>query len=221
MRDADHERVAGRFGDGAVELEVGDAEADRVGEELLLHGDDRGEAGEVLVGEELGREPRDAAVDHHAGLVERLDILGVEGDQHLKRAEEIGRVERGDIGAAALAGVDHAEDLKTAERLAHARPAHLQHLRQVALGRELVARLEVAGPHQVEDLLRHLVGDRVRSTGEMTWATSVMEALRPRAGGSRDAREPLVLRCERARPRRTRLRGRALEGASEAGCEDG
>ena len=44
VRDADEEGVAGRLDDGAVELEVGDPEADRIGQQLLLHRDDRGEA---------------------------------------------------------------------------------------------------------------------------------------------------------------------------------
>ena len=116
---------------------------------------------DIGVGQALGRHPRDAAVDQHAGLVERVDVLRVERDEELQRAEQIGGVERGDVGAAALAGLDHAEDLQAPHRLAQARAAHLQHLREVALRRKLVARLEVAGPDQVEDLLRHLVGDRV------------------------------------------------------------
>ena len=66
MRDADEERIAGRLHDGAMELEIGDAKAERVVDELSLHIDDREKPVDVGSGQPLRRHPRDAAVDQHA-----------------------------------------------------------------------------------------------------------------------------------------------------------
>ncbi len=161
MGHPDEEGVAGRVHDDAVELEIGDPEAERIAHQLLLELDNALQPVEVLVGQAAGRHAGDAAVDEDAEFVERLDVEGVEGDEELQWSEQVGGVERGNEGAAALARLDDAEDLQAAQGLAHARTADLEHLGKIALGRQLVARLEIARPHQVEDLLGDLLGQRI------------------------------------------------------------
>ena len=109
--------------------------------------------------EMLAQQPESRFLDLE-GSTQRTEML-VEGDQELQRAEQIGCVERGDIGAPTLPRFDNTEDLQPAQGLAQARAAHLQHLCEVALRRKLVARLQIASADQVEDLLCDLIGKRV------------------------------------------------------------
>nr|ART89793.1 hypothetical protein [uncultured bacterium] len=65
----------------------------------------------------------------------------------------------------ALAHLDHPGVLQGPQRLAQGVAAHVQSLCQVALGRQAVARLDLAAGDELPDLPRYLVGGTGRSNG--------------------------------------------------------
>ncbi len=159
LHAVEHEPVAGGTGEREVEAQVGVDE--RVGAarpfERGRHLVDRGvHLGEVLLPVALGCQCGRLALEDPAQLEQvvhaRLLVEAEEEPQRgLERIRRLGHDER-----TAVRGRDHALRLEHAQRLADRRAANLEALRQLALGRQRVARLQPPGADLGKELIRDL-----------------------------------------------------------------
>ena len=118
------------------------------------------EAGHLVVGHPDGGKPDVAGLDHAPSLEQLDEGDAVLGEHEIEMGDQLARLERRDVGAVALADVDHAHQRQCPERLAQDGPADLHHLGEVALGRELVAGSQLLCPDLVEQPVGDLLGQR-------------------------------------------------------------
>ena len=145
----------GGGGDGAVEALVA-LHAAAAGLDVGRHEGQRVvDAGEVVVGASYGGERGDLGLERVAGLDDLGQPVGVAAD----RLDDAARllVARGHDGAVAVAYLDHADHLERHERLAQGGAADAEPLRELALGRELVAGLQAVVVDPRRDLPGHLL----------------------------------------------------------------
>jgi len=118
----------------------------------LLRSENLPELGELCLGDALGVKGRDRGLDQPAELDDVRERVAARDEA----GERTGQIVRGSLpneGAAAGARLDDAEELERPQRFANRRARHLELLGELPLGRELIARAQVALLEEALDLL--------------------------------------------------------------------
>ena len=151
------EEVAGRLAHGVVELDVQGAEPVGVGHGAAQLGEERLQVRDLGLRDPLRGQPDVADLHDAPGL----DHLGqrdrVLGEDEVQVGDQLLGLQGRDVGAGALADLDHVHDRERTEGLPEDGPADMHHGGQLALGGELVPGPQALRPDQVEQAGRDLV----------------------------------------------------------------
>jgi hypothetical protein len=153
--DAEHRReelVPRRQADELVEARVFVGVGLTRGDLPLLSREDLPELGELWLSDALGGEGRDRRLDQAAELYDVRERVPA-GHETGQRTGEVVGGGLTDEGAAACPGLDDAEKLEGSQRFPNRGARDLELLRELSLGRKLVAGAKVAFLQQTLDLL--------------------------------------------------------------------
>ena len=155
--------IAGGLGDGAMEADVVDEIFRGVVDGGVELGYLLGQRGEVLALAALGGQRGEVAFEQHARFEHVPGLKAVQGaDEPHRRLTEIGR-SIGDKGSDAMANLHDTHGGKVADAGAERGAADLEAARELALGRDFVARLQFSALDHLTNVVDHLRGEIIVS----------------------------------------------------------